>query len=93
MAASLKDLNITSVINIHRDIPTSYEIVWAIARTVPRRAYLEFLAHPADRVAYTLSLAIAENKGAENCEFRIGKGEGVRFPSLRANIRANIGAI
>ena len=38
-------------ISIQRDIPTSYEIVWAIPRTVPIVAYLEFLAHPAVKVA------------------------------------------
>jgi hypothetical protein len=55
---------------MQRDIPTSYEIVWAIARTVPRRAYFEFLAHPAVSVAYTFSLEMAENRGAENSELR-----------------------
>ena len=31
-------------------IATSYEIVWAIARMAPNKAYLEFLDHPAIRV-------------------------------------------
>ena len=69
---SLNELSVTSVISMHNDIPTSYEIVWAIARTVPRRAYFEFLAQPADIVAYTFNLAIAENRGAEYSELKIG---------------------
>lgn len=48
---SLSELITTRTISMHKDIPTSYEIVWAIARTVPSRAYFELLAHPADRVA------------------------------------------
>lgn len=51
--------------SIQRDIPTSYEIVWAMPRTVPIIAYFEFLAQPAVSVAYTFSLEIAANKGAE----------------------------
>lgn len=31
-------------------IETSYEIVWAIARSAPSKAYLEFEAHPAVNV-------------------------------------------
>ena len=31
-------------------ILTSYEIVWAIARSLPNKAYLEFEDHPASRV-------------------------------------------
>lgn len=89
----LRDLIVTSVISMHRDIPTSYEIVWAMARTVPRRAYLELLAHPAVKVAYTLSLEIAENNGAENWELRTKYGLGVRLPRLRARNRAKAGAI
>ena len=33
-----------------RAIETSYEIVWAIARSLPRRAYFELDDHPASRV-------------------------------------------
>ena len=35
-------------------ILTSYEIVWAIARRLPNKAYLEFEDHPANNVPYTL---------------------------------------
>jgi len=37
-------------------IDTSYEIVWAILRSDPKRAYLEFEHHPAIKVEYTLRL-------------------------------------
>lgn len=37
-------------------ILTSYEIVWAIARNLPNKAYLELEAHPARSVPYTLRL-------------------------------------
>lgn len=74
-------------------MPTSYEIVWAIARTVPSRAYLELLAHPAVKVAYTFSLEIAANKGAENVVDSTGLGLGIRFPRFKARTRARAGAI
>lgn len=90
---SLKDLNVTNVISIHNDMPTSYEIVWAIARTVPRRAYFEFLDHPAVKVAYTFSLEMAANKGAENSDLRIIYGLGIKFPRLSARNSASIGAM
>lgn len=64
-----------------------------MARTVPSSAYFELLAQPADRVAYTFSLAIAENRGAENLVVRMENGLGVRFPSLSARISASMGAI
>lgn len=38
---------------------TSYEIVWATARRAPIRAYLEFEAHPDQRIEYTARLDIA----------------------------------
>lgn len=38
---------------------TSYEIVWATARSAPIRAYFEFDAQPDHRIAYTARLDIA----------------------------------
>lgn len=38
------------------DIDTSYEIVCAIPRRAPNKAYLEFEHHPARNVAYTFML-------------------------------------
>lgn len=64
-----------------------------MARTVPKRAYFEFLAHPAIKEAYTFNLAIAENRGAENSEAKIEFGLGIRFLSAKARNRASIGAI
>lgn len=38
---------------------TSYEIVWATARSAPIRAYFEFDAQPDHRIAYTARLDMA----------------------------------
>jgi len=40
---------------------TSYEIVCAMLRSAPRRAYLLLDAHPENRVVYTLILETARN--------------------------------
>ena len=45
-----------------RAMDTSYEIVWAIARKAPSRAYLEFDNHPAPKVGYTDMLEIARKE-------------------------------
>ncbi len=42
----------------------SYEIVWAMARRAPRRAYLELEAQPAINVMYTLRLEIENSSSA-----------------------------
>lgn len=39
-----------------RAMDTSYEIVWAIPRRAPSKAYFEFEHHPARKVAYTFIL-------------------------------------
>lgn len=39
---------------------TSYEIVWATARSAPNRAYFEFDAHPDHKMEYTAKLEIAK---------------------------------
>lgn len=41
---------------------TSYEIVWATARILPKDAYLLFLLQPAPRVPYTERLLTATTK-------------------------------
>lgn len=46
-------------------IEISYEIVWAILRNAPNKAYFEFEAHPAANVVYTLKLEIAKKRIAE----------------------------
>jgi len=48
-----KKLNVVNTNNGNNKIKAiliSYEIVWAIARNLPNRAYLEFEAHPANSV-------------------------------------------
>ena len=39
---------------------TSYEIVWATARKAPNSEYLEFEAHPDNRMEYTDRLDVAK---------------------------------
>lgn len=43
-------------------IEISYEIVWAMPRSAPRRAYFLFEDHPAASVVYTESPEMARNK-------------------------------
>lgn len=50
------------VVNIISDILTSYEIVCATPRSLPRREYFEFEYHPAINVAYTFILEIQRKK-------------------------------
>lgn len=52
----LNEDKINRNLNKIKAILTSYEIVCAILRSDPRRAYLEFEDHPAPSVEYTLSL-------------------------------------
>lgn len=47
----LKDKRITKALSKVRAILTSYEMVWAILRIAPSRAYFELEDQPADRVA------------------------------------------
>lgn len=44
----------------------SYEIVWAMARIVPIKAYFLFDVHPAASMMYTISLEITRNRIAPN---------------------------
>jgi hypothetical protein len=50
------DLCVKRMVSKIRDMDTSYEIVWAILRKDPRRAYFEFEHHPAMNVEYTFIL-------------------------------------
>lgn len=54
------------VVNIISDILTSYEIVWATPRSLPRSEYFEFEYHPAMNVAYTFILEMHRKKIAPN---------------------------
>lgn len=50
------------VVSIINDILTSYEIVCATPRNLPRSEYFEFEYHPAINVAYTFILEIHRKK-------------------------------
>lgn len=52
------------VVNMISDILTSYEIVWATPRNLPRREYFEFEYHPAINVAYTFILEMQRKNTA-----------------------------
>lgn len=54
------------------DIDTSYEIVWAIPRSAPRRAYLELEHHPARKVEYTFILDTHKKYRIPNLKYRAG---------------------
>lgn len=45
---------------IIRKNDTSYEIIWAIFRTLPKRAYLELVDHPTIKIEYTPMLEITK---------------------------------
>jgi hypothetical protein len=53
---NLIDWWIRSIDSRIKDIDTSYEIVCAILRSAPNKAYLEFEHHPAIKVEYTFIL-------------------------------------
>lgn len=63
---------------------TSYDIVWATPRVAPKRAYLEFEAHPAPNIAYidNLDIAIINKSELTKLDFEVTNGVAVH------NIRA-----
>lgn len=72
---------------------TSYEMVWATARSAPIKAYFELEAHPDQRIEYTAKLDMARinsrprfRSAREN-----GIGRGVQMEIARR--RASIGVI
>lgn len=72
---------------------TSYEIVWATARSAPIRAYFEFEAHPDHRMEYTARLDIASMNSSPRLRSakENGMGSGVQIEIARS--RANIGVM
>ena len=72
---------------------TSYEMVWATARSAPIRAYFELEAHPDHRIEYTARLDIASRKRIPR--FRSarenGIGSGVQIEIARR--RASMGVV
>lgn len=71
---------------------TSYEIVWATARRAPMRAYFELEAQPEPKIEYTARLDTARIKRTPRFRSVIGKGIGMGAQSVRAKVRAIIGA-
>lgn len=71
---------------------TSYEIVWATARRAPIRAYLEFEAHPDQRMEYTAKLDIASMNRTPKFMLISGYGMGSGIHMVRARDKARIGA-
>jgi len=72
---------------------TSYEIVWATARSAPMRAYLELEAHPDHRIEYTARLDMASINSTPRFMFTSGCGIGSGTHIVRASASAKIGAI
>lgn len=73
-------------------IDTSYEIVWAIPRSAPRRAYLEFEHQPAINVVYTFILDTHRKYRTPYIKNDAGLACGNKVHSIRAKIRPRIGA-
>lgn len=70
---------------------TSYEIVWATARSAPIRAYFEFEAQPDHRIEYTARLDIASRNSRPKLRSakENGRGSGVQIEIARS--KASIG--
>lgn len=75
-----------------RDILTSYEIVCAIPRSAPSRAYLEFEPHPATNVVYTFILETHRKYRTPNDRKIAGCLCGKIAHSMRVRISPKIGA-
>lgn len=95
-----------SVISVNLNLPTkkrgnkrmrailiSYEIVWAIARRLPSKAYLELEAHPARRVPYTLREETQRKNRTPHLKKAGLLALGYNCQSRRANTKLKIGAI
>lgn len=72
---------------------TSYEIVWATARSAPIKAYFEFEAHPDHRMEYTARLDIASMKSSPRLRSARENGMGSGVQMEIARIRASIGVV
>lgn len=71
---------------------TSYEIVWATARSAPISAYFEFEAHPEPRIEYTARLDRAKIKRMLRFRSATGWGKGMGAHRVRARVSASMGA-
>lgn len=72
---------------------TSYEIVWATARSAPIRAYFEFEAHPDHRMEYTAKLDIVSMKSNPRLRSAKGNGMGSGVQMEIARSRASMGVM
>lgn len=72
---------------------TSYEMVWATARSAPIRAYFELEAHPDPRMEYTARLERARINSMPRFMSVTGFGIGIGAHSIRARVRARMGAV
>lgn len=72
---------------------TSYEMVWATARSAPIRAYFELEAHPDHRIEYTARLDIANmNRSPRLRSAREnGMGSGIQMEIARRS--ASMGVV
>lgn len=70
---------------------TSYEMVWATARSAPIRAYFEFDAHPDPRIEYTARLERASTNRMPRLRLITGYGIGMGAHIVRARVRARVG--
>lgn len=72
---------------------TSYEMVWATARSAPMRAYLEFEAHPDHKMEYTARLDMASMNRTPRFMLTSGCGIGSGTHMVSASVSARIGAM
>lgn len=70
---------------------TSYEMVWATARSAPIRAYFELEAQPDHRIEYTARLDIASRNNRPRLRSARGKGSGRGVQMEIASRSARIG--
>lgn len=67
-------------------------MVWATARRAPIRAYFELEAHPEPKIEYTARLEMARIKSIPRLRSVTGCGIGMGAHSIRARVRARVGA-
>jgi len=63
-------------VSMIRAILTSYEMVWAMPRIAPSRAYFEFENQPAASVVYTFILEMHRNRIIPKGRYELGVVEG-----------------
>ena len=74
-------------------IVTSYEIVWATARSAPNMEYFELEAHPDHKIEYTERLEVARINSIPMFMLIRGWGRGRGTHKLNARVSDSVGAI